>query len=288
MASKRLDGLAARESKGEKVILPVWHNVDAAYVRRFSPTLAGLLAVSTSNGIDHIVAEVQRVLEPQEILPDRVPTGLADLDGLLFGGLPRNYAVALTSPPCDERDLLIGQFLETGAKDGQATFYVTANPRNAKSVAEKYQSNYYLFACNTRADAIVKDLPNVFRLRGVENLNEIRIALTKAFYTLDSPPEAPRRMCIDLISDILLQHHVVQTRRLLSDLIPELQARGFTILAVMNPKMHPSQEIQAILDLFEGEISINEKKNLHKTVRIKRMYNQRYLTQELTLTWNWT
>jgi hypothetical protein len=44
--------------------------------------------------------------------------------------------------------------------------------------------------------------------------------------------------------------------------------------------------VQAILDLFEGEISVYEKetrKGLEKLVRIKKMYNQRYLESELFL-----
>jgi hypothetical protein len=61
---KELDGLTARESSGRKVILPIWHNVDGSYVRKFSPLLADLLAASTSKGIDSIVKEVQRVLKP--------------------------------------------------------------------------------------------------------------------------------------------------------------------------------------------------------------------------------
>lgn len=64
---RELDGLAARESKGKKVILPVWHNVDGTYVRKFSPTLADLFAASTSDGIDSIVKEVQRVLKPSSL-----------------------------------------------------------------------------------------------------------------------------------------------------------------------------------------------------------------------------
>jgi len=55
----------------------------------------------------------------------------------------------------------------------------------------------------------------------------------------------------------------------------------------MNPQMHPRQELQAILDLFEGEINIYEKetqKGLGKYLKIKRMSNQKYLENELLLT----
>jgi hypothetical protein len=55
---KELDALMGRESHGVKVILPVWHNVDAAYVRRFSPLLADRLASSSARGLDHVVADL--------------------------------------------------------------------------------------------------------------------------------------------------------------------------------------------------------------------------------------
>jgi hypothetical protein len=54
----------------------------------------------------------------------------------------------------------------------------------------------------------------------------------------------------------------------------------------MNPQMHNSEEVQAILDVFEGEISVYEKetrKGLQKFLRIKKMYNQKYLESELSL-----
>jgi hypothetical protein len=50
--NKELDGLVARDDGKEKVILPVWHQVSAAEIRRFSPILADRLAVSTSQGVD--------------------------------------------------------------------------------------------------------------------------------------------------------------------------------------------------------------------------------------------
>lgn len=55
---KELDALMGRESHGVKVILPVWHNVDAAYVRKFSPLLADRLASSSARGLDQVVIDL--------------------------------------------------------------------------------------------------------------------------------------------------------------------------------------------------------------------------------------
>jgi KaiC/GvpD/RAD55 family RecA-like ATPase len=222
----------------------------------------------------------------ENVLPDRVSTGYGKLDSLLLGGIPKDYAVILTSISCDERDVLIERFLEEGAKQGEVTIHVTIDASSAKTLVEEYESNFYLFLCNPQADAMIKTLPNVVKLKGVENLTEISIALTSAFRKLDSSLSGPRRACIDIVSDVLLQHGATQTRRWLTSLIPDLKSRGFTTLAIMNPFMHPSQEVQAILDLFEGEISISERDSV-KFLKIRKMHNQRYFESEMPLKIQW-
>jgi len=226
------------------------------------------------------------VIPVSEVLPGRISTGYDNLDSLLFGGIPENHAVILTSPSCDERDLLIKRFLMTGAKDGETTFHIVAKASGIENLAEDYQSNFYLFICNPEADAIIKSLPNVFKLKGVENLNDINIALSSAFRKLDKIPKRTRRICIEIVSDVLLQHHTVQTRRWLNALIPKLKSEGFTALAVMDPRIHSSQEFHAIVNLFEGEINIYEKETkegLQRFLKIKKMYNQKYSKSELLL-----
>lgn len=223
----------------------------------------------------------------EAVLPGRITTGYEDLDNLLFGGIPENYAVVMTSPSSDERELLIKKFLEAGAKAGQITFYIAVEPGNGRVLAEEFQSNFYLFVCNPRTDLMIKSLPNVFKLNGVESLPDINIAFIKSLRMLDASQSGPRRACIEIISDVLLQHHAVITRKWLSWLLPNLRSKGFTTLAVVNPHMHPREEVQAILGLFEGEIKISEKeteKGIEKTLRIRKLYNQRYLKEELTLT----
>jgi hypothetical protein len=67
---RELDGLAAREVRGgRKVILPVWHDVDAAEVEKHSPTLAAKLAVSTSEGLGAVVEQIAAVIQPHRPNP---------------------------------------------------------------------------------------------------------------------------------------------------------------------------------------------------------------------------
>lgn len=220
------------------------------------------------------------------ILPGRVATGFTDLDALLYGGIPAKYAVILVSPSNDERTSLIKDFLETGASAGEPTFLVTAEAETSNALAEKFPACFFLMLCNPQADFVVQSLPNVYKLKGVENLTEIDIALTKAFRTLNPSATSPRRICIEVVSDVLLQHHAVTTRRWLSSLLPTLKTKGFTTLAVMDPLMHPPEEVQAVLGLFDGEIRATERetaKGAEKVLKIRKLSGQKYLEKELTL-----
>lgn len=58
-----LDGLFARESKNQKVILPIWKDVTKADVLGYSPMLAGRLGVPSTKGIEGVVSEIQRAVQ---------------------------------------------------------------------------------------------------------------------------------------------------------------------------------------------------------------------------------
>ncbi len=221
---------------------------------------------------------------PEVVLPGRVATGLKDLDSSLFGGIPENYAVVLTSPSCDQREALVKSFIEKGLRSGDTAFYFTIEAGWASTLAADF-SNLFLFICNPQADRLVKASHNVFILKGVENLTDLSIILTSALRSIDGV-KGNRRIAIGILSDILLQHQAVQTRRWLTGLITELKSKGFTVLAIMNPHMHSPQEVHAILGLFEGEISIYEKETMRGSeifMKIRKMYNQRYMEDKIPL-----
>jgi hypothetical protein len=117
-------------------------------------------------------------------------------------------------------------------------------------------------------------------------LTEIDITLAKAFRKLDPSYRGAKRACIDIASDALLQHKAVTTRKWLSGLLTELQSKGFTTIASLDPQMHPKEEAQAILNLFDGEVCLYEKESnqgLKKTLRVVKLLNQKYFTDELPI-----
>jgi TIR domain-containing protein len=66
---QELNGLAARQVDGIKVILPVWHNISAAGVRRHSPMLADTVAVLSNTGLENVAKELVRAIGRDEESP---------------------------------------------------------------------------------------------------------------------------------------------------------------------------------------------------------------------------
>jgi predicted transcriptional regulator/KaiC/GvpD/RAD55 family RecA-like ATPase len=261
--------------------------INVADGKRYQATKWGMEYLETYRRMQKFFAALSEPLKiqiPKSMLPDRVSTGYAILDDLLLGGIPKNYAVILASPSCDEKEILVRKFLEAGAQNAEVTFYITTNPDEARALADRYQSDFYLIICNPQANTIVRNLHNISVLKGTENLNDINIALAGALRKLDEKSSGSRRACVEIVSDVLLQHRAVQTRKWLSGLIPELKAKGFTTLAVINPYMHSQEEVQAVLGLFEGEISLYERESSEgpeKFLRVRKMHNQRYVEHEV-------
>jgi hypothetical protein len=61
---QELESLTTRETRtGQDLILPVWHGVDERDVAHFSPALADRVAISSADGIEVIVAKLERAVQ---------------------------------------------------------------------------------------------------------------------------------------------------------------------------------------------------------------------------------
>ena len=216
------------------------------------------------------------------IMEDRVSTGTEELDSLLLGGIPAEYAVVLSGPPSDEREMLVKNFLNAGADEG-ITFYVSTEISNLQDLLKN--PNFYLFLCNPKPKTEVPDLPNVYKLQSKADITNLGIALTKAIRRIDQSV-TQKRICIEILSDVLVKHGTNTTREWISSLITDLGAKGFTILAVMDPEMHPSDQSKAILNLFDGEICLlqsNDPLDCKKSIQVKKLRNQDYIKNPISL-----
>ena len=61
-----LDGLVEREMRGEdRVLLPVWHEIEKSDVMQYSPPLAGRKAARSADGLGKVVQAIVDVIHPQ-------------------------------------------------------------------------------------------------------------------------------------------------------------------------------------------------------------------------------
>jgi KaiC/GvpD/RAD55 family RecA-like ATPase len=216
------------------------------------------------------------------VLEDRISTGTEELDSLLLGGIPKEYAVVLTSSPCDERELIVKNFLEAGTKEC-ITFYVTTEAAELERLLKN--PNFFLFLCNPKPKNEIPDLPKAYKLQSKADITNLGIALTKAYRSIDQSI-ANKRVCIDILSDVLVKHGTNTTREWISGLITDLGAKGFTILGLLDPRMHDSKDSFAIINLFDGEISIlqsDDPLDCKKSIHVKKLRNQDYIKNPICL-----
>ncbi len=271
-----MHGRAIKPSTSERLQLQVRAFEKGIYAIAPRIVYSNGVGVPKALSLKPITVDVKEV-----VLNNRVSSGFKDLDILLFGGIPRMHAVVLMSISCDETKLLINRFIEKGAKEGEITVLITVEGSRWERLAAEHP-NFNLFLCNPQAESPAKILPNVVKIRGLENLTDVSIPIISTLRKFGASNSNPRRICIEILSDMLLQHHAVQTRKWLIGLISELKSKGFTILAVVNPQMHNTEEVQAVIDLFDGEIRVYEKAD-QRLMQIRRMYEQEYIAEEMPL-----
>ena len=205
---------------------------------------------------------------------DRVSTGYRPLDEALHGGYPQGYAILLSSPSCDERDLLLRRFLESETKTG-LTIHVTRDFGRVADLAAAYRDTFYVVVCNESER--VSGMRNVVQTPTCDDLCSVNIAISSILRRAEPhlTDRRPRKLVIDLISDVLMSRRAVTTRTWLWDMIVRTKARGFTLLGVLNPSIHPPEEAQAILELFDGYISMEERVadgGTKRLARVRKMY----------------
>ena len=92
--NKELDGLVAREDPELKVILPVWHNVNASDIVKFSPILADRVAVSTARGLASVAEQVVAAVRRGSIRDDGFRESAVEIETELLARLRKEMLMA--------------------------------------------------------------------------------------------------------------------------------------------------------------------------------------------------
>lgn len=267
-------------------------------IRRYRRLSAGATFVSSNSTVSEVMDKVIEVakrskikVETQMIDAERtkqrfnmkrkrlasllIGTGHRELDDLLFGGIPRGHSVLLTSSPCDERDSILESFLKMGLERNLDTFLVTTKTDQIIKKAIEHP-NFRVFICNLRTSEEVRNLPNTCVYSGVEALTNLTVDLVSSVKATEISSNNPKRACIEILADVLSHFKVVETKKWLNALFPELKRRHITTIAVLDPGEHPPMDTRAVSNIFDGEIEIYEKETkmgMQKYLRVRRMPN---------------
>jgi TolB-like protein len=127
----------------------------------------------------------------------------------------------------------------------------------------------------------VSPAKSILPSKGVENLTDLNLQINEALAAIQ-----PKRLALDILSDILLRHKALQTRKWLNELLERLRARGITTLAILNPHMHTAEETQALVDVFDASIEVFERGvegQVGKSLRINWAHGMEVPKREIQL-----
>ncbi len=228
-------------------------------------------------------AQARSILEGPLTPQPNISTGYRDLDQNLEGGFPEGYRVLLVSPSFDERDLLLRRMIESALSSKRPTVYLSADMERGTDLARRCRDDFHAFC------AIEKTSTNQERVQcmpGIGNLSNLNISLSNNLSDLHLDTATGGLFILDILSDVLLQHKLLTTRRWLSDFLAKRRSQKFTVLATLNPFTASREDAQSLMDVFDGVLEITEKESEGKArrfVMIRKLYGRRYLESEILL-----
>jgi hypothetical protein len=203
------------------------------------------------------------------------------LEDLSTTGIPRKYSILLGSPACDERNMVVEQFIQSSLGQKVPSFMVTSDVSFAESAAKQFGEILTVLVANPRATAAGK---NVIPLTtGVQNLTSLNIELVKL---VRDRAGSGARIILDVVSEVMLAQKMLTTRRWVSDLNPRFDNWGFTVLGVFNPGLHSSDEVQGLIELFNAYVQIYEKEiggRTRKLITVRKMADLQYREGDLVI-----
>jgi KaiC/GvpD/RAD55 family RecA-like ATPase len=215
--------------------------------------------------------------------PHIISTGYVDLDRALEGGIPERFAVVIVGPSYDERDLLLRRMVGSALNSGRSVILISNDIGRIEDLLSRYTNGFYVFS--SQADKVLFHGSNLVKLPGIENLSDANLSLSLAIKeTIAKENRSKPIIILDILSDVLLRHKSVTTRRWLSDVVGKRKAEGATIVATLNPLATSKEETQSVIDFFDGVIEMFEKTLTERARRfliIRKMHGQRYSEREI-------
>ena len=150
---------------------------------RGQPTLPGLHTFRISASGLSIFASApigpEEAVAPLEI-DDRVPMGVARLDAMMGGGLPRGYSLLVAGPSGSGKSILASAFLIEGARNGETGVIAAFEQRRARSRGKEMEAlieSGKIGVVDTGASTLSVDEMAVVLVAEVKRLKATRVVI---------------------------------------------------------------------------------------------------------------
>lgn len=238
------------------------------------------LACTRMQGKQALVSIPQSRTQQLQIPETLIATGYKALDGMLYGGLPVGSSIVLTGPPCDEKNMILRRFLETNLALDRECIFISTSIDRVRDMLLKHKKNLHVILCNPQADTVAGDYPEVVKIKTLDSMTEVNLQYETAARELNRGK--PSILCLEILDDVLLEHHGA-TRRWLMDILGRSRGFQMTCLATLNPAMHSSQELHAVLETFDGHVDLYEAEVQvrPKVIQVRKFGGRSFLDSEV-------
>ncbi len=204
-----------------------------------------------------------------------VPTGLEALDMALQGGFPLGSSIVLIAPSGDDVLLILQRFLES--QQGEKGLLISRSLSSARAVTRLDTGNTKFLISSEAVRGSTGAA--VLWSKGYDNLTEFTLDISEALRAVE-----PRRVVVNILSDILLKQKTLLTRKWLSELLRKLASRKITTVAVINSNLHNRTDVEVLAELFDGNLEIIDFEMTRKRIlRINWMHGTEVVQKELSL-----
>ncbi len=210
-----------------------------------------------------------------EVLDDMVDTsekektsdfGVPAIDALLRSGLESDATIILEGPAIVEKEILSSLFLKKGLEEGGCAV-VVSTLRSPETIKKDLVSvGVDVEAADSEGRLIIVDwyTRHVRRVIGIEesgslvsmsnDLTNLAVGIDVALKRSASFPT--KRLMLDMVSPTIIVEGFDRVREFLDAVKAKLKNAKCMGLILLNPEMHPPEDVSIIEDIYDGTIQI--------------------------------
>lgn len=193
-------------------------------------------------------------------MPDRLSTGIEELDDMLEGGVPANSTVIIMGDKGTGKDPLVNKIMQQGLDDGEEGLYLTldGSPDEVIDDADYYGWDFEGF----KDDKLVfidgyswqaGGSDSMYALDGLSDMNQMNMTFTDAMNALG---DEKKRVVVNSASTLLLYTDSQSTVKLLQVIGAKSSSSGGALFITIEESTHDEQTLSTINHVADGVIKL--------------------------------